>query len=140
MMGLPICSIKYPVQQQMSKRQDLNLSFIILQDLTPFLSTKNSPVGDGLENHHVPQKNIAKDVVLGYPQDKTAGSAPAITLTETEHKLITTAQKANQNARSQMTPRELLADDSCMLRDIGVPNDKIQQIIELNKVKYGFNK
>jgi hypothetical protein len=102
--------------------------------------TKNSPVGDGLDNHHVPQKTIAQDVVPGYPQDKTAGSAPAITLTKAEHTYITGQQNANQAARSLMNPRDLLADDARMLREIGVPNDKIQQIIELNKVKYGFNK
>jgi len=39
-----------------------------------------------------------------------------------------------------MTPRELLADDARMLRDIGEPNKQIQEIIKLNKKKYGYTK
>jgi len=36
--------------------------------------------------------------------------------------------------------RELLADDVRMLREIGVLNNKIQELIELNKIKYGYKK
>ncbi len=42
--------------------------------------------------------------------------------------------------RIKMTPRQLLADDTKMLREIGVPNKQIQEIIELNKIKYGLKK
>jgi len=33
-----------------------------------------------------------------------------------------------------------MADDARMLRDIGVPNKQIQEIIKLNKIKYGLKK
>ncbi len=39
-----------------------------------------------------------------------------------------------------MNARELLADDLRMLRSIGVPNNKIKEILELNKKKYGYKK
>jgi len=39
-----------------------------------------------------------------------------------------------------MTPRQLLADDSRMLKKHGVPNENIKTIIELNKIKYGYKK
>lgn len=39
-----------------------------------------------------------------------------------------------------MTPRELLADDVKILRDVGVPNEQIRQIIQMNKDKYGLTK
>jgi hypothetical protein len=97
---------------------------------------KNDIVGDGLDNHHVMQSDYGKNNITGY-DPKTA---PSIKLDEKTHQKITNAQNANQTARSQMTPRELLADDIKMLRDVGVPNDKIQQIIQMNKAKYGLTK
>ncbi|MBK7433762.1 MAG: RHS repeat-associated core domain-containing protein [Chitinophagaceae bacterium] len=41
--------------------------------------------GDGLGNHHVPQKSPAKSIVPGYPQDTMSGDAPAIRLPDDEH-------------------------------------------------------
>lgn len=49
-------------------------------------------------------------------------------------------QNANKVARSKMTPRELLTDDVRMLRKYGVPNNKIQEIIQMTKNKYGLTK
>ncbi len=96
--------------------------------------------GDGLQNHHVPQKAVAKNSVPGYPQDKNAASGPALRLEDAEHSRITAMQNANAEARAKMTPRELLADDARMLRSIDVPNDKIQDLIRINKEKYGYGK
>ena len=97
-------------------------------------------VGDGLENHHVPQKAVAKNSISDYPKDKDALTAPAIRLSEEDHLLITKLQRLNQVQRSKMGPRELLADDAKMLRSIGVENVKVTQIIEMNKAKYGLSK
>lgn len=98
-------------------------------------------VGDNLDNHHVPQKDLAKkNGTDGYPQDGTASTAPAIRINRETHKQTTRDQMKNKTARSKMTPRELLADDARIMRKHKVPNDKIQEIIELNKIKYGFNK
>ena len=85
---------------------------------------------------------MAIDLNLNYckKRNKTSQSAPSILIDERLHKQITAQQNANKVARSQMTPRELLADDTRMLREIGVPNNKIQEIIELNKQKYGLTK
>lgn len=99
-----------------------------------------SAVGDNLDNHHVPQKDIAKKNIDGYPKDKNSQSAPSILIDERLHKQITAQQNTNKAVRNQMSPRELLADDARMLREIGVPNNKIQEIINMNKQKYGLTK
>ena len=101
----------------------------------------NDVVGDNLDNHHVPQKDLAKkNKTINYPKDTNSNTAPAIRVNSRLHKQISAQQTKNKVARSKMTPRELLADDSKMLREIGVPNKQIQEIIELNKIKYGLKK
>ncbi len=101
----------------------------------------NDVVGDNLDNHHVPQKDLAKkNETENYPLDKNANTAPAIRIDKEKHKEITILQRKNKEVRSKMTPRQLLADDARMLREIGVPNKQIQEIIELNKIKYGLKK
>jgi hypothetical protein len=97
---------------------------------------KNDIVGDKLDNHHVPQKQPAGNTIEGY-DSKTA---PAIKIDKKTHDKITAEQNANKVARSKMTPRELLADDVQMLRKHGVPNNKIQEIIQMTKNKYGLTK
>ncbi len=100
--------------------------------------TKGDVVGDGLENHHLPQKSVAKKIVEGYPQDKNALTAPAIRLPEAQHIAITRLQTLNAEMRAKMTPTQLLADDARMLRDVGVPENSILQILLINKIKYGI--
>ena len=125
---------------KLAKKAEMKLSPIV-GEVDEFGRLRSGDVvGDQLENHHVPQKAIAKNSVVDYPKDKDAVTAPAIRLSEEDHLLITKLQKANQAQRSKMTARELLADDARMLRSIGVENAKIAQIIEMNKAKYGFTK
>ena len=101
----------------------------------------NDIVGDNLDNHHVPQKDLAKkNGTENYPTDTSSNTAPAIRIDKDLHREITRRQTRNKVARSKMTPRELLADDARMLRDIGEPNKQIQEIIKLNKKKYGYTK
>jgi hypothetical protein len=95
-------------------------------------------VGDGLQNHHVPQKAIARDTVPGYPQDALAETGPAIRLTDADHGRINALQRANRAARQAMTPEQLLNDDVRMLRSIGVPEDRIAQLVQMSREKYGI--
>ena len=94
-------------------------------------------VGDGLENHHAPQKALARNTVPGYPQDALSRSGPAIRLTKAEHDAISSMQKANEAARRAMTPNQLMADDVRMLRTLKVPNAQIQKLIDMYRTKYG---
>ncbi|AEE51481.1 RHS repeat protein [Haliscomenobacter hydrossis] len=88
---------------------------------------RRSASGDGLDLHHVPQKKPAGQVVDGY--DKKDG--PAIALPQKVHKTIPTKKGGYEG-----TARDQLAKDSKDLRKAGVPNDKVQGIIDYNKKKY----
>ncbi len=128
-------------------QDDLGLGLVLNENYPPEYEVdeygklkKGDVKGDNLENHHVPQKALAKDVVDGYPTDSTASSAPAIRLSKKDHSEITRMQNKNKEARQSMTPRELLADDARMLREIDVPNAQIIEILNQNKIKYGFKK
>lgn len=96
-------------------------------------------VGDGLQNHHVPQKAVARDKVDGYPQDKMAGDAPAIRLPDAEHTAVNRAQRGRDT--TELSDRDLLADDIRQLRqNTNAPNSSLKELIELNKEKYGLEK
>ncbi|HZH39148.1 MAG TPA: RHS repeat-associated core domain-containing protein [Bacillales bacterium] len=95
--------------------------------------------GDGLENHHVPQKALARTQVPGYTQMLPAGDAPAIRLPSVEHRLITTLQIQNKATRSQLTATQLVQEDIDMLRrHTNAPESAIQQLINMNQQKYGI--
>ena len=94
-------------------------------------------VGDQLENHHTPQKALAKTQVSGYPQTKMAGDAPAIRLPKDEYAEITRAQRQNKLSRSKMSPEDLLKDDIDMLRKhTNAPESSIDKLKKMNKDKY----
>ncbi len=88
---------------------------------------KRSGVGDGLDVHHVPQKHAANQLIENY--DPQTGSA--ITVPQTMHRGIPT-KKGNV----QGTARQQLAKDARDLRNAGVPNNKVQQMINFVKQKY----
>ena len=88
---------------------------------------KRSQVGDGLDLHHVPQKKPAGQVIKDY-DPKTA---PAIALPQGQHKTIPTSK-----GKYTGKPRDLLAKDAQDLRNAGVPNTKVREMINYNKGKY----
>jgi len=110
------------------RKLDDNLGPVMKYDIGDFnVLRKHSKVGDGLDNHHVPQKSAAKQVIEGYDQK----TAPSIAAPNLDHKQIPTI-KGEYNG----TARDLLAKDAKDLRNIGVPNERIQTLIDYNKSKY----
>lgn len=96
---------------------------------------------DQLGNHHVPQKAPARLIVPGFPQDKSAKSAPAIRLPADEHMAITVEQARRTRERAKMTPRRLLADDLAMLRRYTrAPRAMIQKLSAMAREAYDFAK
>lgn len=93
-----------------------------------------SKVGDGLDIHHAPQKHPAGQAIDGY-DPKTA---PSIALPAKEHKSLSTVKgNYSGNARSQ-----LAKDVKDMRNNTNVPNQNLQDLIQLNKEMYpnSFNK
>jgi hypothetical protein len=88
---------------------------------------KRSEAGDGLDLHHVPQKHPAAQVIPGY--DKLKGTA--IALRQEIHRMIPTIRGTYDG-----TARDLLATDAKNLRQIGVGNNFVQQIIYGAKVQH----
>jgi hypothetical protein len=89
---------------------------------------KNSAKGDGLDIHHAPQQQPARQTVQGY--DGKTG--PAIAIPQGEHKQIPT-----EKGDATLTPRDQLAKDVKDLRNnTNAPNIQIQRLIELNKQKF----
>ena len=88
---------------------------------------KRSDVGDGLDLHHVPQKHPAGQVIEGYDPK----NAPTIAVPSKQHKAIPT-----KKGEYSGTARDQLAKDSKDLRKVGVPNDKVKEVIDYNKSKY----
>jgi RHS repeat-associated protein len=86
-----------------------------------------STVGDGLDIHHVPQSHPASQVIPRY----NPGTAPAIALPEAVHGTIPRLRGAYVG-----TPRDLLANDLWNLRQAGVPNASLRQLIDLNRNTY----
>ncbi len=87
-----------------------------------------SVVGDGLDLHHVVQKQPASQVIPGYnPQN-----APSIALPQVEHRLI-----PNLRGAFNGTPRQILARDVRNLRNFtNTPRSSIRELIELNREMY----
>jgi len=94
-----------------------------------FKELKNQSVpGDGLDIHHAPQQNPAKQVISNYDKN----SAPSISLPSNEHSMIPTT-KGNYSG----TARNQLAKDIKDLRNnTNAPNSSLQKLIELNKNTY----
>lgn len=87
-----------------------------------------SKVGDGLDIHHAPQKHPAGQAIDGY-DPKTA---PSIALPSKEHKSLSTVKgDYSGNARSQ-----LAKDVKDMRSNTNVPNQNLQDLIQLNKDMY----
>jgi hypothetical protein len=87
----------------------------------------NSTIGDGLDIHHVPQSHPASQVIPNY----NSNTAPAIALPEAIHDTIPRMRGSYEG-----TPRDLLANDLWNLRQAGVPNDSLRQLIDLNRNTY----
>lgn len=85
--------------------------------------------GDGLDIHHVSQSKPASQLIEGYERSK----APAIALPSAEHKAIPTLRGTNTAG----TARQQLAKDIKDLRKYtNTPNNKLKQLIDLNKETY----
>lgn len=85
--------------------------------------------GDGLDIHHVSQKQPAGQLISGYEKAK----APAIALSQAEHKAIPTLKGAatTGNARQQ-----LAKDIKDLRKYTNAPNQSLQKVIDLNKKMY----
>jgi RHS repeat-associated protein len=106
-----------------------------LYEVGTYKDLKNGDiVGDGLENHHVPQKAIAKTKIRGYDEDE----APAIRLRSEEHSLVSSLQRdrVRENDLSGWSASDLVNDDLEMLRDIGVPDKHLRELEDLIWEKY----
>ncbi len=88
---------------------------------------KRSAPKDDLDLHHVPQKHPAGQVIDGY--DPKTG--PTIALPKSDHKTIPTKKGTYTG-----TARDQLAKDAKDLRSVGVPNNKVQEVINYNKNKF----
>lgn len=84
--------------------------------------------GDGLDLHHTPQKQPAKQVIQEYDPN----TAPAIALPQAEHQSIP-VKKGEYNG----SPRAQLAKDVFDLRNnTNAPNSALMELIELNRKMY----
>ncbi|MCU4391658.1 RHS repeat-associated core domain-containing protein [Acinetobacter courvalinii] len=88
----------------------------------------NSIVGDGLDIHHLMQKNPAKQVIPNYDPL----TAPSIALPRGEHAMIPTLKGEYTGS-----PRSLLAKDIMDMRNYtSAPNRSLIKLIEMNKQMY----
>jgi len=85
--------------------------------------------GDGLDVHHVSQSKPTSQIIADY--DKK--TAPAIALTQAEHKAIPTLKGTATagNARQQ-----LAKDIKDLRKHTNAPNSSLQNLIDLNKKTY----
>jgi hypothetical protein len=89
----------------------------------------NSRPGDDLAIHHAVQGHPAEGLIEGYDRR----NAPGIALPTREHRNIPTF-KGSKTAGS---PRQQLAKDIRDLRNYtDAPNEKLQELIDLNKMMY----
>lgn len=88
---------------------------------------KRSVTGDKLDLHHVPQKHPAGQVIPGY--DLLKGTAIAIR--DKIHKMIPTLKGTYTG-----TPRKHLATDAWNLRQVGIPNNIVERIINAAKAQH----
>jgi RHS repeat-associated protein len=88
-----------------------------------------SPNRDGLDLHHLPQGNPARQVIDGYDY----ANAPSIALPEDEHRSI-----PNERGTYSGTPQELVAQDIANLRTYtNAPEESIQALTDLIESMYG---
>ncbi len=88
-----------------------------------------SETGDGLDVHHAPQKQPASQVIPGYDPKK----APAIAVAEGTH---TGLNQANLKGATDLSPRDLMAKTARDLRNEGVANSAVREVIDLAKKLY----
>ena len=112
-------------------------------DVNSHQNNKNAVKGLnlGLDSHHVGQKNIMKDLVEGYdPMTAPAILVPRIGHTVSKEGVgIVSRSKINSNTGLPFTnARDVLARDIRELRRVypEVPNGKLQELIDLNKIMY----
>ncbi|HID4616176.1 TPA: RHS repeat-associated core domain-containing protein, partial [Pluralibacter gergoviae] len=112
-------------------------------DVNSHQNNKNAVKGLnlGLDSHHVGQKNIMKDLVEGYdPMTAPAILVPRIGHTVSKEGVgIVSRSKINPNTGLPFTnARDVLARDIRELRRVypEIPNGKLQELIDLNKIMY----
>ena len=80
---------------------------------------------DGLDIHHTPQGQAARQIIPGYDYS----NAPGIALPKGEHQRI-----PNMKGDATLLPRQQLAKDILNLRKYtNAPNSSLQSLIDLNK-------
>ncbi|WP_425549822.1 RHS repeat domain-containing protein, partial [Chitinophaga oryziterrae] len=88
---------------------------------------KNSVSGDKLDLHHVPQAHAANQIIPGY----TRATGTAVALNEKVHRLIPRLKGSYLGSA-----RELLARDAQNMRQVAVPREVIQWIVDLAKKQH----
>ena len=112
-------------------------------DVSTHQANKNAVKGKnlGLDSHHVGQKNLMKDLVEGY--DPATG--PAMLVPRVGHTVskegVGIVSRSSINPRTGLpftSARDVVARDIRELRRVypEVPNEKLQQLIALNKSMY----
>lgn len=88
-----------------------------------------SEVGDGLDIHHVSQKQPAGQVIEGY----NPNTAPSIALPSAEHKQIPILKGTQTSGGAR---QQLAKDVKDLRQNTNAPNQSLQQLIDLNKKTY----
>lgn len=103
------------------------------------LQAKDTPF-DGLTNHCIPERFLARNKLKGYSLDLKMNTVPAIRLSDIEHSEIIKAQCRNKTIRSVMDAESLLKEDIFLLRMYtSVPESIIRELKIMNKNKYGID-
>jgi len=112
-------------------------------DVNSHQANKNAVKGLnlGLDSHHVRQKNLMKDLVEGYdPMTAPAMLVPRVGHTVSKERVgIVSRRKINANTGLPFTnARDVIARDIKELRRVypEIPNNKLQDLIDLNKGMY----
>ncbi|MBP2168747.1 RHS repeat-associated protein [Erwinia toletana] len=112
-------------------------------DVSSHQSNKSAVKGKnlGLDSHHVGQKNIMKDLVEGYDP----ATAPAMLVPRVGHTVskegVGIVSRSQINAKTGLpfaNARDVVARDIWELRRVypEIPNSKLQELIDMNKVMY----
>lgn len=99
-----------------------------------YASLAKAAKGTGLDAHHVGQSAVMKKLVKNYDH----ATAPAILVSKYGHRFKKPQLGiVSRSSKEIQTVRQLIARDAFELRRVyKVPNEKLQQLIKLNKEKY----
>jgi hypothetical protein len=127
--GIALIAVKVAAKAALKKVDDVAAGAVRKYEVGLFKDLKaRSKPGDGLDIHHVPQTQPAKQLVNGYDRS----TAPSIALPVKEHRAI-----PNTSGTASGTPASLLRRDVQNLRDYtNARPSAIRELIDLVQGTY----